>query len=521
MSVNRVTTSSGGAHSFADEEKEAFVNHINSALSDDEHCARHLPINPENMEIFEKCADGIVLCKLINDAVADTIDERVINTKANLNVYQQIENNNLMVNSAKAIGLSVVNIGAQDIIDGTPHLILGLIWQIIRKGLLASIDLKHHPELYRLLEEGEEIGDLLKLPPEQILLRWFNYHLKNAEGWNRRVTNFSGDIKDGENYTVLLNQLAPKKCSKAPLQTNDVNQRAEEVLQNADKLGCRKFVTARDIVKGNPKLNLAFIANLFNTCPGLDPLSEEELSNLEDWLFDSAGSREARAFSLWINSLGVEPFVANLFDDLQDGLILLRVFDKISPGIVDWRKVNQKTPMNKFKKVENTNYAVVIGKELKFSLVGICGQDITDGNEKLILALVWQMMRFHIISVLNSLSSKQGKQITDNDMIEWANTTVKNSGSQRQITGFKDPSLSTSLFLLDLLEGVRPGTVDQSLVTPGVEDDDATQNARYAISIARKLGATIFCLPEDIIEVKNKMILTFVGSLMAVALGAQ
>eukprot|EP01095_Lingulamoeba_sp_RSL-Kostka_P003925 TRINITY_DN15041_c0_g1_i1.p1 TRINITY_DN15041_c0_g1~~TRINITY_DN15041_c0_g1_i1.p1 ORF type:complete len:518 (-),score=223.23 TRINITY_DN15041_c0_g1_i1:166-1719(-) len=512
MSVNRVTTSSGGAHSFADEEKEAFVEHINGTLGYDEDCARHLPIDPEDMSLFEKCSDGILLCKLINDAVPDTIDERVINKNAKLNVFQVTENNNLMINSAKAIGLSVVNIGSQDIIDGTPHLILGLIWQIIRKGLLSLIDLKHHPELYRLLEDGEEIGDLLKLPPEQILLRWFNYHLKNA-GWERRVKNFSGDIKDGENYTVLLNQLAPKKCSKDPLNLN-VDDRAEAVLVNADKLGCRKYVTARDILKGNPKLNLAFVANLFNTCPGLEELSEEELSSLEDWLFDSAGSREARAFCLWINSLGVEPFVANLFDDLRNGLVLLRVFDKISPGCVDWRRVNQKVPMNKFKKVENCNYAVNIGKELGFSLVGVAGSDIMDGNETLTLALVWQMMRFHVISVLESLS-QDGNKITDNDMINWANQTAASSGSNRTINGFKDPSLSTSLFLLDLLEGVRSGTVDQSLVTPGETDEDATQNARYAISIARKLGATIFCLPEDIIEVKNKMILTFIGSLMA------
>jgi hypothetical protein len=31
-------------------------------------------------------------------------------------------------------------------------------------------------------------------------------------------------------------------------------------------------------------------------------------------------------------------------------------------------------------------------------------------------------------------------------------------------------------------------------------------NAKYAISIARKLGATIFVLPEDIVEVKSKMV---------------
>lgn len=44
---------------------------------------------------------------------------------------------------------------------------------------------------------------------------------------------------------------------------------AEFMLQEADKLGCRQFVTPADVVSGNPKLNLAFVANLFNTYPGL------------------------------------------------------------------------------------------------------------------------------------------------------------------------------------------------------------------------------------------------------------
>lgn len=34
---------------------------------------------------------------------------------------------------------------------------------------------------------------------------------------------------------------------------------------------------------------------------------------------------------------------------------------------------------------ENCNYAVELGKQCKFSLVGICGKDIYDGNETLTL----------------------------------------------------------------------------------------------------------------------------------------
>ena len=39
-------------------------------------------------------------------------------------------------------------------------------------------------------------------------------------------------------------------------------------------------------------------------------------------------------------------------------------------------------------------------------------------------------------------------------------------------------------------------------------------NAQYAVSIARKLGATIFVLPEDIVEVKPKMVSFVVCELM-------
>lgn len=44
--------------------------------------------------------------------------------------------------------------------------------------------------------------------------------------------------------------------------------------------------------------------------------------------------------------------------------------------------------------LENCNYAVELGKkEAKFSLVGIAGQDLNEGNRTLTLALLWQLMR--------------------------------------------------------------------------------------------------------------------------------
>ena len=329
-----------------------------------------------------------------------------------------------------------------------------------------------------------------------------------------RVTNFSSDVKDGENYTVLLNQLAPELCSRAPLQTRDLLQRAEEVLENADKLQCRKFLTSTSLVAGNPKLNLAFVANLFNTHPGLDPITEEEKLEVED--FDAEGEREARVFTLWLNSLDVQPAVNSLFDDLGDGSILLQAYDKVVPGSVNWRHVNKPPPsggeLMRFKAVENTNYAIELGKQMRFSLVGVQGADITDGQRTLTLGLVWQLMRRDISETLSALAKRLGKrEITDAEMVKWANEQSSRGGRSSTIRSFKDQAIGSGIFLLDVLNGMKSSYVDYDLVTAGRTEDEAYANAKLAISIARKMGATIWLVPEDICQVRSRLVVTFIG----------
>lgn len=145
--------------------------------------------------------------KVINHSCPDTIDERAINKK-NLSLYTKLENLTLALTSSQPIGCNVVNIDAHSLSKGTPHLVLGLVWQIIRIGLFNQITLEHCPGLTALLSEDEKIEDLMKLSPEAILLRWVNYHLEHA-GVSRRVNNFQSDIVDSEVYTYLMKQIAP------------------------------------------------------------------------------------------------------------------------------------------------------------------------------------------------------------------------------------------------------------------------------------------------------------------------
>lgn len=514
VTIHEVKTA-GGLHSYSQEETVAFTEHINNCLQSDKDLTTLVPI-PTDSGLFSAVSDGVLLCKLVNAAVPETIDERAINLKKrgkDTNVYQKTENLNLCINAAKSIGCSVVNIGPDDLIEGKPILVLGLVWQIIKIQLTSTINLKSHPELMRLLMEGETLEAFMKLPPDQILLRWMNYHLR-AAGHPKQVTNFSRDVQDAVAYSVLLHHIAPEQCDLCHESVPE--ERAAHVIQNARRLGIETFIKPRDITSGNPKLNMSFVAQLFNTCPALD-IVEEEIKQLEEILYDDVGdTREERVFRMWINSLGIdEVYINHLFSDLHDGLNILKVFDKIEKGIVAWQKVNLIAP-NKFKQVENCNYCVVLGKQLKFSLVNIGGADIYEGAKKMILSIIWQSMRYQQLKLLSSLSKGSG-EITDKDIIDWANQKVRQSGRlQQQIVAFRDPSLSDALYLLDLVHAVEPRAVNWELISQDKSEDDKASNSKYAISCAQKIGAAVFLTYEDIIEVKPKMIMTFVASLMSV-----
>jgi len=158
---------------------------------------------------------------------------------------------------------------------------------------------------------------------------------------------------------------------------------------------------------------------------------------------------------------------------------------------------------NKFKKVANCGEAIEAAKKAGMNIVGIGGTDIHDANKKYILAVVWQLMREHTLQVIG------GK--TEDDLIHWANDLV---GSESKITSFKDKTLKNSLFFIKLEAAIESRAINWDIVNQTDDTDEALENnAKYCISIARKLGASIFLVWEDIKELKSKMLLTFVASL--------
>lgn len=181
-----------------------------------------------------------------------------------------------------------------------------------------------------------------------------NWHLKEA-GSDKRIKNFGKDIKDSEAYTIVINNINKDAISMSNLDTDDMNERAKGVIQGSENLGAKAIIIPSDISKGNVKLNTIFAAKIFNENHGLPALNaeeEEEFKQAELIDDDIEGTREERAFRMWINSLDLgddQQHVNNLYEEAKDGLLLLRVMDRVQPGCVDWGRVEKKAGKNQIK----------------------------------------------------------------------------------------------------------------------------------------------------------------------------
>ncbi len=116
-------------------------------------------------------------------------------------------------------------------------------------------------------------------------------------------------------------------------------------------------------------------------------------------------------------------------------------------------------------------------------------------------------MRAHTLKVIGDKN--------EDYLISWANEKVSEG---RKIKNLKEKKLSDGLFWIELLAAIEPKCIRWDLIVKeSPNDKDKEMNAKYALSVARGLGAMIFVVWEDITEVKTKLLLTFLASLYDVA----
>ena len=490
------------------DEKECYCKIINKLFENNEELKNKIPINPESNEVFKKIKDGLILAKLVNIAAPGTVDERVITTVPGMTIDEQKANVNLVINSAKSIGC-LTEAKSEDVLNEVRRLDIDLLYQVLKPIVYKKISVQEFPQMLRFKQDDkEEVEELLTLGPEDFLTRWFNYLLAKINHPNK-LEKFDQDLKDSEKYTLLLNILN-EECDKSALDTEDLLERANKVLENAPKIGANIYIKSKDIPSGNEHLNKFFCAELFMANHGLGEATPEEkmMANklLDD---DEEGGREERSFRTWINSLKLEGVkkVNNLYEECRNALLLLKMIDKIKPGTVNWKIVEKKNLKNPFKVGVNCQEAIDASKRSGYKIVSCGNKDIQNGSKKHILGIVWQLMRAHTLKIIG--------ERTEEELIEWANSKIP---PERKIKNLKEKKLGDGLFWIDLLAAIEPKCIRWDLIVKeNLTDKDKEMNAKYALSVARGLGAMIFLVWEDITEVKSKLLLTFLASLYEVA----
>eukprot|EP01138_Halocafeteria_seosinensis_P008781 gb/GECG01008975.1/.p1 GENE.gb/GECG01008975.1/~~gb/GECG01008975.1/.p1 ORF type:complete len:1407 (+),score=241.60 gb/GECG01008975.1/:1-4221(+) len=543
----------------------SFTSFVNEQL---QGCADEVPGLPLDTEadppaIVEALRNGVVLTKLVNSILPDSVDERVLDFDAtpmeerpsdkdpSSSVRPARENIQLALSAAASHGAFFqsqdVSTLAGNIEQGHGPTILDVVWRLWKLDLDKELNVRSKPELLLLAKHSESAKDMVSLSPQDILLRWINHHLSRSSFEVKPVKNVE-DV-DLPTCAALLLEVAPDYCGDVPKSEEEVRRLsggdedtvedlANKILAAGFGAGVPSWFTSGTFVPPNGRLQYAFLAYLLQNSPGLDYDTKKrttstsnrratqmsaDVDTLKAELADisgdqdAAGTKELRTFTTWINSLGIKSVHVNdLVADVSDGLMPLRVINHVEEGIVNWKRVN-KRPKSRFQRVENCNYLITLGQAMDFHLVNVGGLDFVDGNAKIVQGFVWQLMRHHTLKLLSQIAF-DGFGADEADILQWANDTVKeaNGGDNPGlIRSFKDPKLSTGIYLLTLLSQVRP-VINWDLVTSGQSDEDKERNAKYLLSAARKMGAIVFCTWDDIVEVNSRMIMLFVASIMVI-----
>ena len=78
---------------------------------------------------------------------------------------------------------------------------------------------------------------------------------------------------------------------------------------------------------------------------------------------------------------------------------------------------------------------------------------------------------------------------------------MEQAGKTSTITGFKDPSIATSIPIIDLLDALRPGKINYEIVLPGANDEVISHYYYYYYRIWLQLSLFVIvalCIGQNV-----------------------
>ena len=89
-------------------------------------------------------------------------------------------------------------------------------------------------------------------------------------------------------------------------------------------------------------------------------------------------------------------------------------------------------------------------------------------------------MRAYTLSMLSQLA-ESGSPIVEAEIINWANTKLGEAGKKSGIRSFQDSSVSNAAVIVDLVDAIKPGTINYDLMR--MDGGDEVGNSCCAIKL--------------------------------------
>uniref|UniRef100_A0A8C7KHR9 Dystonin n=1 Tax=Oncorhynchus kisutch TaxID=8019 RepID=A0A8C7KHR9_ONCKI len=243
---------------------------------------------------------------------------------------------------------------------------------------------------------------------------------------------------------------------------------------------------------------------------------------------------QKKTFTKWINQhlLKVRKHVNDLYEDLRDGHNLISLLEVLSGQERDFLKtlrlvslaeacaveqhgdeqVDDKGPREKgrmrFHRLQNVQIALDYLKRRQVKLVNIRNDDITDGNPKLTLGLIWtiilhfQISEIHVCGESDDMTAKERLLMWSQQMTEGYVGVRCNNFT----TSWRDGRLFNAI-----IHKYRPDLVDMGRVTA----QTSRSNLEQAFGVAERLGVARLLDPEDV-DVQSpdeKSVITYVSTM--------
>ena len=478
---------------------KAYIDAINKALCDDAGCKDKVPINPDNEEVFDKLKDGVIFGKLMNLADKSALDDTKLKTGDNLSDDDKNNNLDQVVDAEDKLGLPH-KAGKGDIAAGRKKKDQDLLGDVLGRIKVPPQLIRDDPDTDDLMDSGETLEDLAtKVPVDDFLKRWANKHLKNA-GTPKRLNNFDDDLKDGEIFTILMKDVAPKVCDDSPLKESDPTKRAEKILDNAKKLGSDTGITPEQLTSGNPELGKLFLGELYNVYANPFNANEKECycKMMNDLLKDDPELASN-------GKIPVDPNTNEVFKKMKDGILIAKLVNLAVPGTIDERVLVKDPGMSRDDKQNNLNLVINSAKSIG-CLVDCNADDVLDENRKKDLDLLYQilkpiaMKKVTVQDFPQLLRLKEDKEANEEllalgpeDFLKrWFNHHLAKAGHPKKLENFTDDVVDSEKYTI-LMNQLEP-----SCDTSGLSEPDLTKRAGTVLANAPKVGARVYIKPEDI-----------------------